>query len=205
MVMNDVSQTGYGVDVSVKRADELEKRLLSVVQPGDSVLDLGCGAGGAAARLVAAEGIVTGVDIHDYIDDWKKIDREFVAGDIRQLETLLSERQFDYCLCNRTIHYLTYEEAAQLLRDLRRMVLQQLFISFSGMTSELVHGYAAQQAPIESRFDKLSTDAQETFGISQPLTLYSEAEAVKLLADAGWTVTWSRTTDFGNVILQAQS
>lgn len=206
-----ISKTGYGVDVSATRADELERRLLEMVTrrvvAGDevSVLDLGCGAGGAAARLQRAGAAVIGVDRYDFSNQWLGESGTFVLGDVQQVLAAVPEYQFDYGLCNRTLHYLPYKEALQVLIDLRQVIRSsgQLSISFSGVTSDLARGYTVCQEPIASRFGKLSTADQKTFGITAPLTLYTQAEAVQLLTAAGWGVTWSRTTDFGNVLIEA--
>jgi len=205
----NTSKTGYGVDVSAKRADELEKRLLMVVQErvraGEQVclLDLGCGAGGAAARLADVGATVTGVDIHDFSSDWSNLRGHFIQGNLQQLTTMLAGQQFDYCLCNRTMHYLPYAEAAKVLVELRGLVREELYISFSGITSELAHEYDVRGHSVETRHAKLSAASQETFGIAAPITLYSEAEAIALMHGSGWKVTWSRTTDFGNALVVA--
>ena len=202
-----LSQTGYGVDVAARRADELEKRLLAIVSAGDRVLDLGCGAGGAAARLVPAGAMAVGIDQHDFSIEWNSLgtSAEFVLGTIRSVDRLVGGTQFDYCLCNRTIHYLPYNEAAECLKALGGLIQEKLFISFSGLTSDLgqAGSYAARHEPISSRFGPLSLRAQETFGITEPLTLYTEVEAIDLLTDTGWHPTWSRTTDFGNILIEA--
>lgn len=201
-----VSKTGYGVDVSLDRQDELEKRLCKVVaaSPGCRVLDLGCGAGGAAARLAAAQADTTGVDIHDFAAEWSRCASErFVHGDIRHIATLLPQEHFTHCLCNRTLHYLPYADARMTLTQLRSMVSDSLFISFSGLTSALARSYEVRENQVHTRFGYLSPDDQAVFGITQPLTLYTESEAIILLSEAGWRVTWSRTTDFGNVLCVA--
>ena len=203
--MNQVSKTGFGVDVSATRADELEKRLLAEIRSGDTVLDLGCGAGGAAARLQKSNVYVAGIDIYDFSAEWSEGKGSFVCGDIVDLKTLVPEQLFDYCLCNRAIHYLRYDQAAQVLEDLRRLVHSQLFISFSGLTSDLAKAYDKHDTPIKQRFARLGAKGQETFGVTAPLTLYTEIEATQLLINTGWNVTWSRTTDFGNVLAVASA
>ena len=63
-----ISETGFGVDVTLRRADDLDRKLFAEIEKreGSSVLDLGCGAGGAAARLTALGASVTGIDQHDF-------------------------------------------------------------------------------------------------------------------------------------------
>ena len=171
-----------------------------------NVLDLGCGAGGAARRLISAGATVTGIDVHNFSHEWSGQNNgptEFIQGDICHLDQLLNKRVFDVCLCNRTLHYLPYLMAKTVLKRIRRHIKGQLFISFSGLTSDLARGYAASHQPVESRFDFLATADQETFGITASLTLYTEAEAIALVQQSGWKVDWVRTTDFGNILIVA--
>lgn len=203
--MNNVSKTGYGVDVSARRADDLDKLLLEHVAEhlGCRVLDLGCGAGGAAARLTQAGARVIGVDQHDFGTEWSLIeDVQFIISDIPDFVALVEEKSFDVCLLQRTIHYLPYGETLVLLKDLRTRV-DRLYISFSGLTSEIGRAYVDKNKKVEERFCNLESDAQETFGITAPLCLYTENEAVELLEKAGWKIDWVRTSDFGNIKIVA--
>ena len=200
--MTKISETGYGVDVAATRADDLDKRLLMFVEqhPGCRVLDLGCGAGGAATRLVAAGAQVTGVDQFNFGEAWSHIQgpAQFIQGDIREFQTLAKGQTFDVCVLQRVVHYLPYDATNVLLRDLLGTV-DSLYISFSGLTSELGAMYQAAQQPVSKRFCQLPQVAQETFGIEAPLCLYTEGEVIALLKIAGWHVEWIRTSDFGNV------
>ena len=200
--MVNVSETGYGVDVAATRADDLDKRLLAFVKehPDCRVLDLGCGAGGAAARLVAAGAQVTGIDQFNFSGAWKLIEGpvQFIQGDMREFQALTKEQVFDVCVLQRVIHYLPYDAAKGLLRELSPQV-DTLYVSFSGLTSELGAMYQDTKKPVSRRFCKLSHAQQETFGIVAPLCLYTESEAVTLLESAGWHIEWARTSDFGNV------
>jgi len=55
---------GHGVDVAVKRADDLDRTVLQYIAayPGCRVLDLGSGAGGQSLRMATAGAHVTAVD-----------------------------------------------------------------------------------------------------------------------------------------------
>ena len=80
-----------GTDSSAEAAAELTWRLLDL-QPGMSVLDLGCGPGDLANRLAARECQVTGLDSSAVFLDRARADAaaagvsvEYVAGDMRQI------------------------------------------------------------------------------------------------------------------------
>ena len=80
-----------GTDSSAEAAAELTWRLLDL-QPGMSVLDLGCGPGNLANRLAARDCQVTGLDSSAVFLDRARADAaaagvsvEYVAGDMRQI------------------------------------------------------------------------------------------------------------------------
>jgi len=202
--MSEVSHTGFGVDVGATRLDDLDKRLLVEVesQTGVRVLDLGCGVGGAAAHLRQGGAEIVGVDQHDFAAAWQDVG-VFYQADIASLPTLLPSEQFTHCLCQRTIHYVPYNDALKLLLHLRTVVTHTLFISFSGATSALAHEYPTLDHPVTNRHALLAPAEQTTFGITAPITLYHAVEAIDLIEQAGWKIIWSRTTDFGNILVVA--
>ena len=205
--MENVSETGYGVDVAIRRADDLDKRLFALVveQLGARVLDVGCGAGGCAARLEAAGAQVVGLDIHDFSSEFSERAggrSTFIEGDIRELNALIADT-YDFALCQRTIHYVPYAEARTFLEVLRSRTTQKLFISFSGLESDLARTYPDTDKPVMERFATLGDEDQETFGITAPLCLYTKAEAEKLLRDSGWRIEESWQSAFGNSKLVA--
>lgn len=199
-----VSETGYGVDVTVRRADDLDRKLLAAVngRDGCSVLDLGCGAGGAAARLVELGAYVTGIDQHDFKDVFTESVGErgvFMQSDIRNIEACVAGEMFDFVLLQRTLHYLPYAEAKKVLTELCEYTKEKMFLSLSGLQSDLGKVYATVDAPIDRRFGKLTAEGQETFGIYEPLTLYTKAEAVQLAEDSCWKVVEVWQSAFGNI------
>jgi len=203
---NYQSFDGHGVDVAVNRADSLDKLVLTYISehPGCRVLDLGSGAGGQSVRMVEAGAIVTAVDQFDFTQqfasygfDAKQL--QFMCGDITDIETLLPNQQFDMAICQRTIHYLRYSQALTFLKQLTNIVTDKLFISVTGSGSLVADSYAAADTPLPDRFASLSERGQEMFSIHEPVCLYSEAEFIELLIDAGWTPELSKVTAFGNI------
>lgn len=200
--------TGYGVDVAITRADDLDKKLLALVEDEPmAVLDLGCGAGGTAVRLALAGASVTAVDMHDFSANFTALrqahslsnELTFIAGDIRHLEELLPKEKFDYCLCQRTIHYLPYQEALICLKKLRAKVRQKLFISVTGVETDIGEHYPCSESPLVKRYCSLNQEAQTTFSIREPLCLYTPEEFTALLLDAGWQIEECWVSAFGNI------
>jgi SAM-dependent methyltransferase len=197
----------YGVDVAATRADQIEKRLLSQVAQQTAmgneprVVDIGCGAGGAATRLVAAGAHVTAVDrcIPAAISSTAII--SYIEQDVRDWLNATTE-QYDYCLLNRVLHYLSYADAHTVVSSLAQRA-DYLYVGVSGLGSDLARGYPTAAHNVAHRHGPLAPAAQQTFSITAAVTLYRESELLALLTDAGWSARWSRTTDFGNAIAEA--
>lgn len=204
-----MSDSKYGVDIGIRRADDLDKLCIEVISngPGSSVLDLGCGEGGQSARLARVGARVTGVDIEDYSNEFEQLKLEnslsddsllFIQGDISNLKDLLTDNQYDYCSVQRVLHYLTYKDASLLLAYLKSIVKKELFISVTGTETEIGNSYTARETDIKDRFAILEPDGQETFSIREPVCLYSEREFRSLLQESGWEVIKLWTSAFGN-------
>ena len=108
-------------------------------------------------------------------------------------------------VCQRMIHYLCYPDALEALRILRGIAAEgaMLYLSASGMDSELVDGYEGQGVDVRQRFATLRPDRAEKHGITLPVCLYREGELAGLVREAGWRVDRVFRSGFGNVKLVA--
>ncbi len=191
----------YGVDVTKVRADDLDKKILAAVRaaPGVLVLELGCGSGVQSVRLAQAGARVVAVDI-DKCGPLVQGDQvRFLRGDVRNINMLIPKGQFDICLFQRTIHYLRYEEARVVLTHLKTMVKDRLYISVSGLESDIGRAYSDAAKPVYARFTKLSEPDAETFSIHEPLCLYTPEEFMVLLQESGWEIEELWVSAFGNI------
>lgn len=192
----------YGVDVAKKRADDLDRKILTTVSDGShpAVLELGCGSGAQSRRLVAAGAVVTAVDIAAYDADWKEgLSVRFHQADIRILPEILKGNVYELCLLQRTIHYLRYDEARALLKYLKSVVRSGLYISVTGLESDIGVHYADASKSVADRFGTLSFEDAEKFSITEPMCLYTPEEFIELLQSAGWKVEECWVSAFGNV------
>lgn len=189
----------YGVDVALTRADDLDKKLECAVIEGcaHSVLDVGSGAGGQSNRLVALGADVTAIDIVDYAGEFGE-QVAFIQADMREIVSAVEGRCFDAALVQRTIHYLRYSDALQFLEELR-MLVDKLYISVTGLDSDIGRGYSEAGKPVTDRFARLHPNDQKTFSITEPVCLYSETEFMQLLQDAGWEIEEFWISAFGNI------
>ena len=223
-------QNKYGVDVAVTRADDLDKKMLTDVRNqliklprtfdvlgsnGErrevvSVLDIGCGGGGQSARLAVVGASVIGVDICDHTDVFRALRGEqglsedvlqFVQGDMIQLDSVLGEQRFDAICFQRTLHYVPYSVAMNILCELHTRLKKgrMLYIAVTGLESDIGLHYEDTQKTIEDRFCRLTTEGVETFSITEPLCLYTPEEFIVLLLESGWNIEEFWVSAFGNI------
>ncbi len=199
---------GHGIDVATQRADDLDRkaidRCMQLVARGDipTAWDLACGAGGQARRMVDAGAHVLASDIVDF-SSIADTNLKFSQVDMLQLtpETLPGQAPFDVVVCQRALHYLTAAQAFKALAAIRSSLASdgRLYISVSGLHSELGHEYVGAQKPASERFALLSEAMQEKHSIRSPVCLYAPAEFEALLHMAGFSVVELFTSPFGNV------
>lgn len=209
--------TGHGIDVASQRADDLDQMAIEQIRRrvidtrGVAVLDAGCGFGGQSARMAKAGGQVLAIDIEDYqAQITESMQREGVAGNLTFRCLSVQEKEcigpFDIILCQRMLHYLPHASAREALAWFHREARAdaQLFLSASGMDSELGNGYLGVTAPVESRFAPLSADMADKHSIHPPVCLYRREELEAIVNEAGWTVEQAFLSPFGNVKLLAR-
>ena len=208
---------GCGIDVASQRADDLDERCMAFLdarfahnQPArPSALDLACGQGGQALRMAAAGALVTAVDQHDHGPTiqgeaarrqiWRP--PVFVRADLCALPVDLPGAPFDAIVCQRAIHYLPYAKAVAALRIWPRYLKPgaRIFLSASGLTSELGRGYPHQQQPVIERFAPLAPDMAARHDIQLPVCLYEAMDLVDLLHAAGFGIAEVFRSPFGNI------
>lgn len=204
------SFAGKGIDVASKRADDLDKLCLVRLQEAVEarVLDIGCGAGGQSLRMALAGAFVTAVDEYDFSDEFSKMRTEnkldathllFVPTDIESFLKTVDISAFDISVFQRTLHYFPYDSAKQILRKLRTITRDTLYVSVTGMHSAVGRGYCGHNMSVTERFSVLAESEADTFSIHQPVCLYTEAEFCSLLKATGWNVEKIWTSAFGNI------
>lgn len=192
--------TLYGKSISSEREDDLDRMALDSIagRSGIKAMDLCCGQGGMAKKLNPLCSLVLAIDLRPGISS---------AG------TLFSLRQdirkpfrvpflpFDLIVFQRAIHYLSWQDATRLLLRMKGWIKKEgcLYISASGIESELGTEYQGKGIPIEKRMAHLSPEMMEKHEIMEPVCLYSMDEFRKLLESTGWTVKRSFTSPFGNL------
>lgn len=213
-----VLSTNKGADIATQRADDLDIASVEYAKkhPGSKALDFGCGAGGQAARLAGAGVNVVGLDMAplaaaftEHLTQQALLlgytgEHDFYACDMLAIpeEWLTAVRgSFSQITCQRAIHYIPRHEAIRVLNQLHSILQDdgKLFISCSGLHSELGNGYEGKTTEPTDRFGYLSQEMQNKHQIKQPVCLYDETEFADMLACAGWRIDTIYSSAFGNI------
>lgn len=206
---------GHGIDVASQRADDLDERCLAFLAARwarasagrPTALDLACGRGGQALRMAAGGAQVTAVDQYDHGAALQAAGPLggpvplFVQADFRGLPESLAGAPFDVIVCQRAIHYLPYGEAVTALQSWTRYLKTggRLFLSASGLGSELGQGYPHGDRPVAERFAPLAVTMAERHDMRAPVCLYEASDLVDLLHAAGFGIAEVFRSPFGNV------
>lgn len=205
--------TGHGIDVASQRADELDERCLAFLETRSadrpSALDLACGQGGQALRMLAAGAQVTAVDLLDRAEELRRVASgqgfwqplHFAHADFRALPDDLPGAPYDAIICQRAIHYVRYDDAVAAVRSWLRYLKPggRIFLSASGLASELGRGYPHWDRPIAERWAKLAPVMAGRHDIRMPVCLYEAMDLVDLLHAAGCGIAEVFKSPFGNV------
>jgi SAM-dependent methyltransferase len=215
------TEGGHGNDIASQRTDELDllavanitaRMARSVGKSTVRALDIGCGKGGQAARMAMAGAQVMAIDVEDCADEVAALMREAGVGDgswaFRQMGIEdIGKLNFrpEIVVCQRMIHYLRWDDALRALSSLRLVAADgaMLYLSASGMHSELRDGYADECIDVRERFAPLREDRAQHHEILLPVCLYWQDELAALAGEAGWSVSRVFRSDFGNVKLVA--
>jgi hypothetical protein len=202
----------FGIDISSERLDWLDMQCLRYVSEHSSErlkgLDLGCGLGRPSIAFSIAGADMHLIDIEDMSQRFETLAAEiplyglqFSCYDLRVVDPEQFWKAYSFCYSQRTIHYLTFIEATNLLRFIASRMLpgSRLWLSASGVSSELGQEYEGSGQPIESRFGNLTPEMAQKHRINAPVCLYSENDLAYLGQSSGFTVDEIRRSDFGNV------
>lgn len=200
---------GHGADIASQRADDLDLMAIDHVRSRASTfaIDIACGAGGQAIRLAQQGASVLATDIADMADIILSAAANlpgkvsFVKLDMRALDKLHVEMLADVIICQRAIHYLPFSDAVTVISAMNRLLTPdcRLYLSASGIHSELGDGYPGSDVPLEDRYAELAPVMRSKHGIHGPVCLYSEEDVAQLLAKGGFVSETIFSSTFGNI------
>lgn len=217
---------GHGADIASQRVDELDalsiEHVRNMAHTGKliAVLDVGSGRGAQAARLLAAGAALSiATDREDFSREFFALAEHVGGGRAKFLRADLTDslfnrnliqcakgQSFDVVVFQRTIHYLPYSQARVALVRIAEVMTSKgrLYISASGLGSELGRGYAHREHSMETRFEILAEDMAHKHGILAPVCLYTCEELVELCESTGLQVLSVQESAFGNIKIVAE-
>lgn len=207
--------SGHGVDIASQRMDDLDQAAIAdVCRLSDAntgrplVFDLGCGFGAHSVRMAAAGATVMAFDLDDNRENIRQRavsegvaeHVSFAQLDIRKGIMPLQMKP-DVVYSQRTLHYLTFNEATALLAMLadKNSGPMSFFLSASGLNSELGNGYPHKALPVHRRHVELDPSMQEKHAIYGAVCLYSVSDMELLLRTAGLKSSRVYSSPFGNI------
>lgn len=208
-----VKTTGrHGADISSQRMDDLDVETmlyaLQLKEKKGTSLDLGCGIGIQGLRLaslgfktVLIDWIPINMTVLRIVGLDELLPLSYLMKDVRTLESADLPTEIAVCYSQRFIHYLTFGEAVALLRLVRRQMLPgaKLFLSASGLLSELGDNYQGKSHELSGRFAPLSEPVAERHNIHEPVCLYTPDDLVGLCQKASFSCDRVYSSAFGNV------
>ncbi len=203
----------HGTDISSSRLGEIDIAALKFVlgRTGAETrgLDIGCGLGVPSIAMALIGADMTLVDVADFTERFQSLAAliptqrlTFLARDVRTLTDTELPSPLNFVYSQRTIHYMPYPEALALFTRLYTRLEKggMVFISGSGMHTELSEGYPGVTTRIQDRFFPLAPQMAEKHDIRSPICLYTPEEFETLFTTAGFrTVELFRGGKFGNV------
>lgn len=201
----------HGADIASQRCDELDMEAISFAKqiPNAFILDVGCGYGAQSVRFAAQGAKVVAIDIVNTVEHIHQSLRElslsfdFVDFENSDIESYLERcsTRFDIIYSQRFIHYLHPLRAKSVVKKFFEILNSggAVFVSASGIGSELSNNYSSVKKDISERFGFLSEQMQEKHGIKEPVCLYSPDELRDLFLEAGFQLKHIWESNFGNV------
>lgn len=213
----------HGANIASQRMDDLDKRYVSGVNewicdalydgwtygrhfaaPFLVVYDLGCGDGAGGFHAFANDTFMVFTDLNHDENLSQKIKNQPHASFLqRDLSGNLClnplGNTIDVVYSQRFIHYLRYSQALALMKKLRECGTGLVYISASGIGSELGDDYVGKGVDIEHRFAFLRPDRAGHHSIKTEVCLYSMDDLVRLMEEAGFELIDVWPSPFGNI------
>lgn len=208
-----VETTGrHGADISSQRLGALDeaalRHILDMRDTSATAIDIGCGLGAQGVRfgLLGVETTLVDVlDISPRIDVLREAfeicELHFVNKDADRLTAHDLPDRIGTVYSQRFIHYLRFDDAAELLGHIvERMIPDgRVFLSASGLHTELGDGYTHRERPLEDRYAKLDPAMREKHDIRDRICLYTTEDMERLLVASGIEPVRIRRSEFGNI------
>jgi hypothetical protein len=125
----------------------------------------------------------------------------FLHGDLRTVLAKWTDGPVAMAFSQRTLHYLEPKDATELAKQLFSIMAPggSIFVSASGLGSELGQNYSGRDVQWSERYHPLSDAMQQRHGIEGRVCLYTEEDMTHLFENAGFERKSIYSSTFGNV------
>ncbi len=202
----------HGTDIASQRIDDLDRRCLLDILNGvldrGVALDVGCGSGYHGLRMASLGCPTILIDLLDMSERVRAIKASFpdlnvsyYHGPIEKFLLSYREANISAFYSQRTIHYMTFQESVNILTQARKILNKRskVYISASGLNSELGAGYGHAARDVRERFSDLSAEMAQKHSIGEKVCLYTEKDVELLAKLSGFHVDEVWSSRFGNV------
>lgn len=209
----DVPMGDWGCDISSQRLDDLDKQCIThAMQLADGARGVDLGSGhGVPSFICALAGVrMTLFDVlplDGYFAELAKFfpilpERlVFVEADLGRISPEMMPHNLDFIYSQRFVHYLRFGDAQQLLLHATANLKPGglLFLSASGLDSELGDGYEGKNFKPADRFHPLAPNTAKKHSILSDVCLYTTKDMCDLVIPLGLEPISVTKSAFGNV------
>ncbi len=203
----------HGIDISERRLDDLDKQVLQFAlgyKVGDKVaIDIGCGFGRVSIMLALAGFEVWLFDKRDLSQHFAKVSEvlelgeklKFFRKDISEITEEDLPKRYSIAIAQRVLHHLPFTHAKQLIGTVASKLGRsgRVFVSFSGLESEIAKGYGCRAEPVEQRYCKVNKENREKFEMTESVCLYNKNDVKKLFVGNSLVKEKLYISSFGNI------
>jgi 2-polyprenyl-3-methyl-5-hydroxy-6-metoxy-1,4-benzoquinol methylase len=202
----------WGTDVCSRKIDELDQACIQFAlarkESETAGIDIGCGLGRVSigmATLGVRMNLIDILPLQHHFDEvlgkFPTMPLTFLQADVRHVKDVDLLGRYDFVLSRRFLHYVPYCDAVELITRFSQRLVQggKVFISASGLESELGIGYIDICEHISNRFDYLSSSMMEKHNIREKVCLYRPSELIHLFQGCGFEGHRVWLSAFGNV------
>ncbi len=206
----------HGVDVNKNRLDDLDRVILrdSLSEPFSkkNICNIGCGESSLSIALCSLGHFVYNYDrrdLHSFFSMTSELfqKQKFVSMNISDIKAHNLPKQIHALVFQRVLHYLSYKNTQDILHLVTKQLAEggKIYISLTGLDSQIGQGYTAKHDPITSRMGHIAVDDQHSFNITEKLCLYSKDEAEQLIQSIpGLHIEKIWISHFGNIKIVVQ-
>lgn len=204
----------HGIQITSTRVGKLEKELIKyTLDLPKSAMGLDLGAGNGFISILMSL-LQKNIYFYDLKIDFKlKVFKKLFVSkklhlkkkNLKNIDYIDFPKNIDFVYSGRFLHYLEYFEAEDLLKKISKNMKSgaKIFITVSGLNSDIGINYDCADKNIKERYCLLSKSNQSRFKIKEKVTLYKKEELESLMSEY-FEIEKIWESDFKNIFIIAK-